>query len=97
MGWGRTGLLLGDGEALSGYHNVSVLFQGARDLTAVLNRRVWSGNPLDLAGLPGPGQMAEYMRRGELVDLSREVLDISVFVGQYAPIWIELGTFFTNA
>lgn len=71
---------------------VSVLFNGTRDLGAVLRKRVRNGNPPDLAGLPGPGYMAEFMRRGELADLSSEVLDTSVLVGQYAPEWIALGT-----
>src|SRR5439155_3744848 len=48
----------------------TVEYEGTRDLNAVLTTRVQGGNPPDVAGLPGPGQMAELARAGQLVDLS---------------------------
>jgi alpha-glucoside transport system substrate-binding protein len=70
---------------------VKVEYTGTRDLNAVLTTRVQGGNPPDLAGLPGPGQMAQYAQQGELVDLSG-VLDMSTFQNQYAKTWADLGT-----
>src|SRR5947207_15759818 len=49
---------------------VRVQYEGTRDLNAVLTTRVQGGNPPDVAGLPGPGQMRELARRGSLIDLA---------------------------
>jgi alpha-glucoside transport system substrate-binding protein len=68
-----------------------VQFTGTRDLNAVLTTQVQGGNPPDLAGLPGPGQMTEFGRQGKLVDLTG-VLDINTYKQNYAQSWIDLGT-----
>jgi len=52
---------------------VRIQYEGTRDLNAVLTTRVQGGNPPDVAGLPGPGQMAELARGGRLIDLSSVV------------------------
>jgi alpha-glucoside transport system substrate-binding protein len=70
---------------------VKVEYTGTRDLNAVLTTRVQGGNPPDLAGLPGPGQMAQYAQAGNLVDLST-FLDMSTFQKQYAQTWADLGS-----
>jgi alpha-glucoside transport system substrate-binding protein len=70
---------------------IDVQYTGTRDLNAVLTTRVQGGNPPDLAGLPGPGQMAQFARDGELVDLSG-VLDIDAFGENYAQTWVDLGS-----
>ncbi len=69
---------------------IRVEYEGTRDLNAVLTTRVQAGNPPDMAGLPGPGQMAGFARRGRLVSLDR-VLDLRVLGGQYARSWLDLG------
>ncbi len=69
---------------------IRVEYEGTRDLNAVLTTRVQAGNPPDMAGLPGPGQMAGFARRGRLVPLDR-VLDLRVLGGQYARSWLDLG------
>lgn len=69
---------------------VRVQYEGTRDLNAVLTTRVQGGNPPDVAGLPGPGQMAELARAGRLQDLSG-VLDMNTMQAQYAQDWIRLG------
>jgi alpha-glucoside transport system substrate-binding protein len=69
---------------------VAVQYEGTRDLGAVLTTRVQGGNPPEVAGLPGPGQMAELSRAGRLVDLAT-VLDMNAMQAQYAPDWIKLG------
>lgn len=70
---------------------VRVEYEGTRDLNAVLTTRLQAGNPPDVAGLPGPGQMAEFARRGRLVALD-QVLDLRAMRQQYAPTWLELGS-----
>ncbi|HEX3244743.1 MAG TPA: ABC transporter substrate-binding protein [Chloroflexota bacterium] len=69
---------------------VQVQYEGTRDLNAVLTTRVQGGNPPDVAGLPGPGQMAELGRAGKLIELS-PVLDMTTMQAQYSPDWIKLG------
>jgi alpha-glucoside transport system substrate-binding protein len=68
----------------------TVEIESTRDLNAVLQTRVEGGNPPDVAGLPGPGQMAEFARAGQLIDLSG-ILDTSAMGQQYAADWLELG------
>lgn len=70
---------------------VKVEFEGTRDINAVLTTRIEGGNPPDVAGLPGPGQMAEFARAGKLVALD-DVLDLTAMREQYGPSWIELAT-----
>jgi alpha-glucoside transport system substrate-binding protein len=66
-------------------------YEGTRDLNAVLTTRVQGNNPPDLAGLPGPGPMADFARQGKLVDLS-SIVDQQAMRDEYAPTWIQLGT-----
>ncbi len=70
---------------------IKVQYEGTRDVEAVLTTRVKAGNPPDIAGLPGPGQMAEFAKEGKLVDLSK-VLDMNQMRKDYAQSWIDLGT-----
>ena len=76
-------------EAATG---VTVEYEGTRDLNAVLTTRVQGGNPPDLAGLPGPGQMAQFAKDGKLIDLSN-VLDMPTMKSDYAQSWIDLGSY----
>jgi alpha-glucoside transport system substrate-binding protein len=69
---------------------VQVQYEGTRDLGAVLTSRVQGGNPPDLAGLPGPGQMSDFARSGKMIDLG-SVLDQSAMKQQYADSWLQLG------
>lgn len=68
---------------------VRVNYEGTRDLNAVLTTRVQGGNPPDVAGLPGPGQMAEFARQGKLIDLGG-VLEQSQLRQQYPEDWLRL-------
>src|SRR5205823_13560687 len=68
---------------------IQVQYEGTRDLNAVLTTRVQGGNPPDVAGLPGPGQMAEFARAGNLIDLGN-VLDTSAMRQQYSDDWLKL-------
>jgi alpha-glucoside transport system substrate-binding protein len=68
-----------------------VEYEGTRDLDAVLTTRVEAGNPPDIAGLPGPGKMAEFARDGKLVDLST-VLNMDSIKEEYGEGWVSLGS-----
>jgi len=70
---------------------VSVQYTGTRDLNGLLWQGVAQKNPPDVAGLPGPGQMAEFAQFGALQDLSG-VIDVSQYKNDTVPTFIDLGT-----
>ena len=91
--WGGSELasfmaMLAPFEAATG---IDVQYTGTRDVNAVLTTRLQGGNPPDVAGLPGPAQMAQYAQQGYLVDLGN-VLDMNTYNSQYASTWSDLGT-----
>jgi alpha-glucoside transport system substrate-binding protein len=67
-----------------------VKYTGTRDINTVLTTGVASGVLPDLAGLPGPGQMAEYAKAGSLVPLD-DVLDQQTYQRDTAPALVNLG------
>src|SRR5215831_6720668 len=67
-----------------------VKYTGTRDINTVLTTGVASGVLPDLAGLPGPGQMAEYAKSGVLQPLD-DVLDMSDYTANTAPSLVNLG------
>lgn len=70
---------------------IRVEYTGTRDINAVLTTGVASGILPDLAGLPGPGQMREFARRGALVPLN-DIIDMDAYVAETSPAFVELGT-----
>ena len=68
-----------------------VQYTGTRDINAVLSTGVQSGLLPDLAGLPGPGQMAEYYASGALKSLD-DTLDVNTYKSQTSPGLVSLGT-----
>lgn len=69
----------------------TVKYTGTRDINTVLAAGVGSGVLPDLAGLPGPGQMAEYAKAGALKPLDG-VLDVNTYKNETAPALVSLGT-----
>jgi len=67
-----------------------VKYTGTRDINTVLTTGVASGVLPDLAGLPGPGQMAEYAQAGKLLPLD-DVLDIATYQSQTSSALVNLG------
>jgi alpha-glucoside transport system substrate-binding protein len=67
----------------------TVKYTGTRDLNTVLTTGVASGVLPDLAGLPGPGQMAQWA--DSLVDLGT-VLDVPTYTSETAKPLVDLGT-----
>jgi alpha-glucoside transport system substrate-binding protein len=70
---------------------VSVQYTGTRDLNGLLWQGVAQGTPPDVAGLPGPGQMAEFAHFGALKDLTN-VIDVNRYKAETVPTFIDLGT-----
>jgi alpha-glucoside transport system substrate-binding protein len=68
----------------------SVKYTGTRDINTVLTTGVASGVLPDLAGLPGPGQMAEYADAGALKPLN-DVLDMATYEADTASALVQLG------
>src|SRR5438552_5080477 len=68
-----------------------VKYTGTRDINTVLTTGVASGVLPDLAGLPGPGQMAEFVKSGALKPLDA-VLDVATYKSETAPALVQLGT-----
>ncbi len=67
-------------------------YEGTRDLNAVLTTRVEGGNPPDIAGIPGPGQLQTFAQEGYLVDLST-FMDRAELEQAYDPSWLELASY----
>jgi len=68
-----------------------VSYTGTRDINAVLSTGIQSGLLPDLAGLPGPGQMAEYYKAGALKTLD-DTLDTATYKSETSPGLVALGT-----
>jgi alpha-glucoside transport system substrate-binding protein len=70
---------------------ITVDYEGTRNLNGLLWEGVAKGKPPDVAGLPGPGQMAEFARHGSLKNLAT-VVDVSAYKADTVPTFIDLGT-----
>ena len=69
----------------------TVKYTGSRGLGAYLTTAVASGTLPDLAGLPGPGEMAQFARGGSLKPLD-DVLDLNAYKADTVPALVDLGT-----
>jgi alpha-glucoside transport system substrate-binding protein len=72
-------------------NGVQINYESTRDINAVLTTRLAGGNPPDIAGLPGPGQMAEFARNDQLVPLD-DVIDLDTYTADYSEAWVDLGS-----
>ena len=52
---------------------VTVNYEATRDINATLTTRIEGGNPPDVAGLPGPGAMAQFARDGSVYSLENVI------------------------
>ena len=68
-----------------------VKYTGTRDINQILTPGVAPGVLPDLAGLPGPGQMAQYAQAGALKPLD-DVLDMAKYKDETAKALVDLGT-----
>lgn len=75
-------------EAATG---VTVEYQSTRDLRGVIARSIEAGDPPDLAGLEGPGHLAQLARSGALQDISA-AMDDRPYRTSVAPTFVDLGS-----
>jgi alpha-glucoside transport system substrate-binding protein len=68
----------------------TVKYQGTRSINDILAAGVPTGVLPDLAGLPGPGQMAESADAGALQPLD-SVLDVATYTSETSPALVKLG------
>lgn len=68
----------------------TVKYQGTRAINDILAAGIPTGVLPDLAGLPGPGQMAEYAAAGALKPLDN-VLDVATYSDETSPALVALG------
>jgi alpha-glucoside transport system substrate-binding protein len=68
----------------------TVKYQGTRAINDILAAGIPTGVLPDLAGLPGPGQMAEYVKAGALQPLD-DVLDVATYTSETSPALVNLG------
>jgi alpha-glucoside transport system substrate-binding protein len=68
-----------------------VKYTGSRGLGAYLTTATASGTLPDLAGLPGPGEMAQFAKGGSLKPLDG-VLDLATYKAETVPALVDLGT-----
>jgi alpha-glucoside transport system substrate-binding protein len=67
-----------------------VKYQGTRAINDILAAGIPTGVLPDLAGLPGPAQMQEYVTAGALKPLDN-VLDVATYSGETSPALVALG------
>jgi ABC-type glycerol-3-phosphate transport system substrate-binding protein len=70
---------------------VTVNYESTRDINATLTTRLEGGNPPDVAGLPGPGAMAQFARAGQLLSLEN-VIDTDAMAQEWNEGWIADGS-----
>ena len=61
---------------------VTVNYESTRDINATLTTRIEGGNPPDVAGLPGPGAMAQFARSGDVYALEN-VIDTTAMAEEW--------------
>ncbi len=69
---------------------IKVNYSTSPDFNTVLNVRVQSGDYPDIAGLPQPGVMKDYAKKGVLASLPAQV--ISKIRSNQSPAWLSLGS-----
>ena len=67
-------------------------YEGTRDINAVLITRIEGGNPPDIAGVPGPGQLIEFAQQGQMIPLS-DFMDVDQLAERYDRSWLDLASF----
>jgi ABC-type glycerol-3-phosphate transport system substrate-binding protein len=70
---------------------VTVNYESTRDINATLLTRIEGGNPPDVAGLPGPGAMAQFARDGTLFSLEN-VIDTEAMAQEWNEGVVSAGS-----
>jgi alpha-glucoside transport system substrate-binding protein len=70
---------------------IDVQYEGTKEFETLIFVRAEGGNPPDVAAVPQPGMMNNFAERGSITPLWPEI--ISVIKKNYAPVWLELGSY----
>jgi alpha-glucoside transport system substrate-binding protein len=70
---------------------IEVEYTSTRDINAVLTTQIQGGNPPDVAGVPGPGQLREMAQEGSVIALN-DVIDMDQMEANYAEGLIDLAS-----
>ncbi len=70
---------------------IQIDYTGTRDINAVLTTQIQGGNPPDVAGVPGPGQLREMAQEGSVLALD-DVIDMDELQANYAQGFIDQAT-----
>ncbi|MCL7453218.1 MAG: ABC transporter substrate-binding protein [Anaerolineae bacterium] len=77
-------------QPLLDHTGIEVEYTASRDINAILTTQIEGGNPPDVAGLPGPGQLREFAAEGHLVALN-DILDMDALQQNYDEGFLDQG------
>jgi len=77
-------------QPLLDHTGIEVEYTASRDINAILTTQIEGGNPPDVAGLPGPGQLREFAAEGHLVALN-DILDMEALQQNYDEGFLDQG------
>ena len=70
---------------------ISIQYEGSKEFEASISIRVNGGNPPDVVDFPQPGLLANFVKTGKSLDLSK-VLDMSKVKANYVQSWLDMAT-----
>ncbi len=81
-------------KAFTAKTGIPYIYEGNRDMGTLLNLRIASGDPPDIAMTSSPGTMARYAKEGVIkaLDGSDPILPKDILNKNYSQAWIDLGT-----
>jgi alpha-glucoside transport system substrate-binding protein len=70
---------------------IDIQYEGTKEFETLIFVRAEGGNPPDVAAVPQPGMMNNFAERGSITPLWPGIID--VIKKNYAPVWLELGSY----
>lgn len=70
---------------------INIQYEGSKEFEASISIRVNGGNPPDVVDFPQPGLLANFVKTGKSLDLSK-VLDMSKVKANYVQSWLDMAT-----
>ncbi|MDB5053515.1 MAG: extracellular solute-binding protein family 1 [Bacilli bacterium] len=77
-----------DFETKSG---IDIQYEGSKEFEATIGVRVDGGNPPDIADFPQPGLLANFVKKGKVIDLNK-VFDPAKLKANYNQSWLDMAT-----
>jgi len=70
---------------------IDIQYEGSKEFEASISIRINGGNPPDVVDFPQPGLLANFVKTGKAIDLSK-VLDMAKVKANYIQSWLDMGT-----